>query len=185
VPSRTITANLALALHELNAIRVCSSFLKLKQVDSDFGLVVAQLGASEPLLSTQMLDRPLPWGLIQRYYSKLSESFHEDIFEPYVRLEDMVWHPVEKTLASIEPSLAFWQDTSYLGLMDETKAVSFNIIDSALNLCNELPFEQRVVHYFQNSLWHELMLRYLKPEPLEQAVLSELQPKLAEERVLA
>jgi len=128
-------------------------------------------------LSSQLLDQPLPWDLIHRYYSQIKEHFSEAVFEPYLQLEDMNWYNVERALTRIDPDLEFWQHTSYLGLLDPSqKPVSMNIVDAAINYCNQLPFEQRIVHYFQRSLWHELLLRYLKHEPLEQAVLGELQP---------
>jgi len=59
--------------------------------------------------------------------------------------------------------------------------VSLNLVDAALNCCNQLPFERRLLNYFQRSLWHELLLRYLRHDSIEQTVRNELQPQLAEE----
>ncbi len=185
VPGGATTASLALALHELNEIRAGSTFLKLNQVRADFGAVVQAVAAGEPQLSSQILDEPMPWNLIQRYYARLSHHFREAVFEPHIQMEDLAWHPIEKTMTAIEPSMAFWQHSSHLGLLDHTKPVSLNIIDTALNYCNQLPFERRVVQYFQRSLWHELLLRYLQHESVEQSVLTELQPALAYETIQA
>lgn len=185
VPEGVVTASLALALHELNEIRASSTFLKLCQVRPDFGQVVQKIASDEPRLTSRMLDQPVPWHLVQRYYARLTHLFREDLFGPHIQVEDMVWHPIEKTLAIIEPSLTFWQHTAHLALLHDAQAVSFNIVDVALNYCNQLPFEQRAVHYFQRSLWHELLLRYLRHEPVEQSVLAELQPQLVVETVLA
>jgi hypothetical protein len=63
--------------------------------------------------------------------------------------------------------------------------VSMNVIDAALNACNNVPYEERFTHYFRRSVWHELLLRYLHPAAIEQAVLGQLQPQLAEEVVQA
>jgi hypothetical protein len=63
--------------------------------------------------------------------------------------------------------------------------VSLNLVDAAVNFCNQLPFEQRVVHYFQRSLGHELLLRYLQHETVEQTVTDELQPEPVQETVEA
>jgi hypothetical protein len=185
LPSGVVTASLCFSLHELNEIRACSTYLKLNQVKTDFGEIVAKIVTNEPHLSSHLLDRPVPWNIIQRYYSRLSDRFREDVFEPYVRLEDMVWHPIENALSDIEPELAFWKDTSHLGLVYKNKPVSFNVIDGALNLCNSLPFEKRVAHFFQYSLWRELLIRYLSHIPVERSIMSELQPQLVEESVLA
>jgi hypothetical protein len=180
-PAGSTTASLALALHELNEIRACSAFLKLCQVRPDFGSLVQSAVGDEPHLNSQMLDRPLPWHLIQRYYTQLTHHGQDEAFEPHLRLEDMAWHPIEQTLSAIEPSFDFWQQSAHLGLLQDRQPLSLNVVDAALNYCNRLPFEQRIVHYFQRSLWHELLLRYLGRESVEQTVMSQLQPQLAEE----
>jgi hypothetical protein len=186
-PAGTVTVSLSLALHELNQIRASSTFLKLCQVRPDFGSLVSKVVADDPQLGTRLLDQPLSWHLIQRYYAHLSEQFRDEIFEPHIQLADMAWHPIEEALSAIEPSFAFWQQSAHLGLAHSHKAVSLNIVDVALNYCNQLPFEQRIVHYFQQSLWHELLLRYLRRDTVEQMVLAALQlpPKLVPEAVSA
>jgi hypothetical protein len=184
-PAGAVTVSFSLALHELNEIRAASSFLKLSQVRSDFGQVVKTIACDEAQLNSQLLDQPVPWQLIQRYYSRLSNHFHDELFEPHLERADMVWHEIEDTLASIEPSFAFWRHSGHLGLLHKGQPVSLNMIDAALNQCNQRSFEQRIVTYFQQSLWHELLLRYLRLQPVEQTVLAELQPQLATETVLA
>lgn len=185
VPSGAVTVSFSLALHELNEIRAASTFLKLSQVKPDFGKVVKAIACDEPRLSSQLLDQPVPWHLIQRYYARLANRFREEVFEPHLHAEDMSWHPIEQTLSSIEPSFKFWHDTAHLGILHDKKPVSLNIVDAALSYCNQLPFERRAVHYFQHSLWHEMLLRYLRHEPVEETILAELQPQFATERVLA
>jgi hypothetical protein len=184
-PDGAVTASLSLALHELNQIRASSTFLKLCQVRPDFGNLVKAVAGDEPQLSGRLLDQPVSWQLIQRYYARLTEQFREELFEPHIRLEDMVWHPIEHTLGAIEPSLGFWKDTAHLGILHQRQPVSFNIVDVALNYCNKLPYERRVAHYFRQSLWHELLLQYLPHETVEQSVMGVLQPKLAKEAALA
>ncbi|HEY5442220.1 MAG TPA: hypothetical protein VIJ68_01640 [Candidatus Saccharimonadales bacterium] len=184
-PSGSTTVSLSLALHELNEIRAGSTFLKLCQVRADFGEVVQKVVGSEPQLVARSLDQDVPWHLIQRYYAGTDQSDAAEIFEPYLRLEDMVWHPIEQTLAAIEPSFAFWQQSAYLGLLDRRQPVSLNVLDAALNYCNRVPFEKRIAQYFQHSLWHELLLKYLHPDTIERTISDELQPQLAEELVEA
>lgn len=184
IPDGAVTVSLSLALHELNQIRAASTFLKLCQVRPDFGSLVKAVAKDEAELGTRLLDQPLSWALIQRYYSRLTEQFREELFEPHIRLEDMVWHPIEQTLSAIEPSFEFWRDSAHLGVLQDRRPVSLNIVDVALNYCNRLPFEQRIAHYFRQSLWHELMLQYLPHETVEQTVIAALQPKLAKEAAL-
>jgi hypothetical protein len=180
-PSGSTTASLSLALHELNEIRAASTFLKLCQVRNDFGKVVKTIAGEEPQLQSQLLDQPVPWHLIQRYYARLANTEAHEVIEPHIQLEDMSWHPVEDTLALIDSHFEFWKESAHLGLVDGRKAVSLNIVDAALNCCNQLPFERRIVHYFQRSLWHELLLRYFQHESVERTVMNELQPQLATE----
>ena len=182
-PPGSTTVSLALALHELNEIRAAGTFLKLCQVRPDFGKVVQSVVSEEPHLSSSLLDEPVPWNLIQRYYARLRHHDREEDFEPQLRFDDIAWHPIEETLSAIEPSFDFWQRSAHLGLLHEQQPVSLNVVDAALNYCNQLPFENRVVQYFQHSLWHELLLRYLQHKPVEQTVMAELQPQLAEELV--
>lgn len=183
-PEGATTISLSLALHELNEIRASSTFLKLSQVKSGFGQVVKTIASDEPRLSSQLLDQSVPWHLIHRYYSRLTDRFRTDLFEPYLQLEDMIWQPIEKTLAQIEPSMKFWQQTAHLGMLDGREPVSLNIVDAATNFCNDLSYEKRGVNYFQKSLWHELLLRYLHHQPVEDSVLTELQPEFAAEKIL-
>jgi hypothetical protein len=185
LPAGAVTVSFSLALHELNEIRASSTFLKLCQVKGDFGQIVAGIVSDEPQLSSKLLDQPMPWHLVQRYYARLNDKFHEEIFGPHLQLEDMSWQPVERTLSQLVPSFSFWHDTAHLALLDHHQPVSLNLIDAALNFCNKLPYEKRAAHYFQRSLWHELMLRYLRHQPIEETVLGELQPQLAAEAVEA
>jgi hypothetical protein len=96
-----------------------------------------------------------------------------------VQADDLVWRPIEAVLAHLEPSLAFWQGTAHLGFLHDSKPVSCNLTDALLSHCNKLPFEQRITHYFQKSLWHELMLRYFNHDKIEFALFSQLQPAVA------
>jgi len=184
-PAGTTTVSLSLALHELNEIRASSSFLKLCQVRPDFGRVVQTVVQGEPKLLSRLLDQAVPWHLIQRYYANLNRHDREEAFEPHLRLEDMAWQPIEQTLSAIEPSFDFWQQSAHLGLLHGHQPVSLNVLDAALNCCNNLPFEKQVVQYFQRSLWHELLLRYLRHDTVERTIVDELQPQLAEELVEA
>ena len=185
VPAGAVTASLTLALQAMNDIRACSTFLKLAQVKSDFGSAVHMVVSDAAHLQSELLDRPVPWHLIQRYYAQMTHHFSESLFEPHIQLEDMVWHPIEASLVAIEPKLAFWRQTTHVGMQQAGKPVSLNILDAALNYCNQLPYEARIVKNYQHSLWHELLLRYLHPAAVERTIINELQPQLATELALA
>lgn len=184
-PPGAVTAGLGLALHELNRIRAGSTFLKFCQVRPDFGELVRMVADDEPELPVRLLDEPVSWQLIQRYYSGLKEQLQGAIGEPHVRLDDMVWHPVEESLNAIDPGFAFWKGGSHLGIINGQGPVSLNVVDAALNYCNGLPFERRVTRYFKQSLWHELLLKYMDRDAVDRSVSEALQPELAEESAVA
>lgn len=180
-PPGATTAALSLALHELNQLRAAATFLKLCQVRPDFGELVRTVAKEELGTSARLLDQPVSWQLIQRYYARQADHFREEVFEPHIRWEDMAWEPIEHTLSAIDPAFEFWKGSAHLGVLHDRRPVSFNVVDVALGCCNKLPFEQRITQFFRQSLWQELLLRYVDPRMIEQTVTASLQPALAVE----
>jgi hypothetical protein len=168
-----------LAIHELNEILATSTFLKLHQVQSHFGAVVKEVVAGEPTLGTILLDEPVSWNMVQRFYSRFKAMIRSEIFEPVVQAEDLVWHKAEDVLASIEPSLAFWQGTSHLGIVSGRDTVACNLTDQILSHCNNVPFERCSLSYFRHELMQELALRYMDAERIEQAISNKFQRRLS------
>jgi len=125
-----------------------------------------------------------PWQIIQRYYARFKDAIASEIFEPHIQADDLSWHSIERVLAHLDPEMSFWRGTEPLGLLHDHEPVSLNIVDVALACCNQLPYKSRIVHYVRHSLWHELLLRYLKQEQVEQTVLGQLQSELAGEPAL-
>jgi hypothetical protein len=183
VPEAVTTTTLSMALHSMNEIRAASTYLKLCQVKANFGYEVQEVVADEPRLNTELLDRPVSWQILQRYFARYVDAFRAELFEPHIQAEDLSWHNVEAVLESLEPSLAFWQGTEHLALVYDHEPVSFNIVDVALAACNKLPYQNRIVHYMRHSIWHELLLQYLQHERVEQTVLEHLQTELVTEPV--
>lgn len=184
-PRGSVTASMTLALHECNAIAATSTYLKLSQVRSDFGQHVYQVATTEPHVEAAVLQRAVPWQLIQRYYAHFSDRFKEAMFEPHILAEDMSWRSVEHALSGLVPDFKKWENTSHLGLLHNRQIVSMNVLDVAVNTCNSLPFEKRIYQAFQQSLFHELLLQYLSHDAVEQTVVNQLDPQLALETVNA
>ena len=174
-----------LGLHAMNDIRVTSAYLKLHQVRPDFGQVLYKAARGEPYTQASLLGASLPWKLIHRYFARSPESYNAELFEPHVHIEDLRWEPAEQTLAKLHERLAFWRRSAYLGLLDHGSPVSLDVTDAVLNFCNKLPYERRIVHYFRDHLWHELMVRYLHQDNLEQVVHKQLNDELVDEKTLA
>jgi hypothetical protein len=184
-PAAAALTSLLLALHDMNEIRAAGTYLKLSQVKPHFGDTVQSVVRDDLKLTSNIFAAPVSWQIIQRYYGRFADRFRAEIFEPHVQAEDLTWHSIEKVLSYIDPSLDFWRNTTHLGLLHDHQPVSFNIIDAAINCCNELPFEKRVMKYYRQSLWHELVIRYLKHDNVEQSVVAGLQSELVLETEMA
>jgi len=178
-------ATTLLTLRAVNDIRVSSAYLKLHQVRPDFGAIVADISRTEPQTKAEIAGNLLPWKLVHRYFAHHKDAYNPDIFAPHVQPEDLQWHSAEDALAQIHPRFEFWQHAAHLGLLHEGEAVSLNFLDAVLNFCNKLPYEQRVVTYLRDHLWHELMLRYLQQGSLEQTVHEQLNDELVDQSVLS
>ncbi|MFA5003896.1 MAG: hypothetical protein WC498_01295 [Candidatus Saccharimonadales bacterium] len=180
LPGLAITS-LLLGFENINDIRSQSSFLKLQQVRPDFGQILKAAALTEPLTGVELGGRPLPWKIIQRFYGRGQQSYHPELFEPHVQPEDLSWHDAEDALATIHPALSFWQGGQMLALLDNGQPVSLNLLDVALAACNSLAYPDRIVHYMRESVWHELMSKYLHEENLEGLVLGKLNQQLLPE----
>ena len=117
VPAGAATASLALALHALNDLRAATTYLKLSITGADFGAAVQIVSKGEPQLDATLLDKTVPWHIIQRYYARLQHRFRSELFEPHLQAEDMSWPAIEQLLSHIEPALSFWHQSSALGLL--------------------------------------------------------------------
>ncbi len=184
-PDGAALASLLLALHEMNQVKAASTFLKLCQVKPDFTEQLQSVVRGEAALSAEFFGRPISWQVVQRYYARFTDRFRAELFEPHIQAEDLSWHSIEKILSYIDPAMEFWHHTTHLSLLDNHKPVSCNIIDVTLNYCNSLAYEHRIVQYFQHSLWHELVIRYLKHENVEQLILGGIETDLVTEPEIA
>lgn len=173
LPGITITA-LPLLLHYLNEIRLYSAFFKLQQVKSDFGKIVAETLNADIRSAAVMSGQHVHWRVIQRYYGKLENESHPEIFEPHVQPEDLHWRKAEEQLFAIDPELGFWKGLDYIGVMAGDGPVSFNLMDVSVSYCIGAPYQHRAVYHMRESLWNELFMRYMGHQILEQQILSQL-----------
>jgi hypothetical protein len=169
---------LLLILQKQNDLVATSSFLKLQQVQPNFGKIVRKVSDNIPETSATFLNQPVGWHVIHKYYARFTHAFNAHIFEPHIQLHDLSWQTPEDMLAKLHPMFTFWSGTQYLFHLKDKLPVSCNIYDVAINYCNQLPFTHRTITYGRQELWQELMLRYLDKTNIEQAISRELQPEL-------
>jgi hypothetical protein len=173
LPGITITA-LPLLLHYLNEIRLYSAFFKLQQVKPNFGKIVAETLNADIRSAAVMAGSHVHWRVIQRYYGKLKDERHPEIFEPHVQPEDLHWRRTEEILYDLDPELGFWKDLDYVGVIAGHEPVSFNLMDVSMSYCTGAAYGQRAYFHMRESLWNELFMRYMGHSALESQILQQL-----------
>lgn len=173
LPGITISA-LPLLFHYTNEIRLYSAFFKLQQVKKNFGEIFVETLIADPDLGPIMAGQNIHWRVIQRYFGKLENEYHPEIFEPHVQPEDLHWRRAEDILYQIDPELEFWQGMDYVALMYGKRPVSFNVMDVSFAYNNKTPYTNRVIFHFRESLWNEIFMRYLGQKKLQDQVLKQL-----------
>jgi hypothetical protein len=184
-PALVALTTAVLTLHAVNEIHAASTYLKLHQVQSKFGMIVRQVVEDNAYLPSKLLDQPVSWSMVQYYYARVTEAVRAELFEPVLQADDFTWQNIEQVLANIEPSLKFWEGTTYLGLLKDGYAVSCNLTDLILSYCNHMPFAARQLSNFRQSLMTELSLRYLDAEKLHEAITGQFTKQLAAKTVAA
>lgn len=173
LPGITMTA-LPLLLHYFNEIRLYSAFFKLQQVKPSFGKIIAETLNADVKSAAVMAGSHVHWRVIQRYYGKLENENHPEIFEPHVQPEDLHWRRAEEILYDMDPELGFWRNLDYVGVMAGNKPVSLNLMDVSMNYCTGAAYEHRAFFHMRESLWNELFMRYMGHHALESQILQQL-----------
>lgn len=160
LPGLTIVTIL-LATQALNDIRARSALLKLQQVRPDFGVIVQSAAQTEPMTDVEFGGQKLSWKLVHWFYGSQHAPYYPELFEPHLQQEDFRWHDAHALLEKLDGKLEFWKGSHELALLDKHDAISLNILDVALGVCNGLSYSNRLVHNMRESLGRELMARYL------------------------
>lgn len=166
---------LPLLFHYLNEIRLYSAFFKMKQVSPNFGKIIVDTLIADPKSGATMAGNKIHWRVIQRYFGKLENEKHPEIFQPHVQPEDLHWRKAEDILYEMDPDLGFWRNMDYVAVMDKDKRpVTLNMLDVAASYVNNSPYSKRAIYHFRESLWNEIFIRYMGQENLEQQILAQL-----------
>jgi len=164
------TLSYALGLQAVNDIRPVSSYLKLHQVDADFGDVVVRALTTDPTLETGVAGSHLLWNMTHWFYAHSHAASLPEAFDPHVQQDDLCWQDVEASLAKQHEAFGFWEGTHALGHLWGKDTVSFNLFDVAVSACNQLHYGERVLGNMRAQLRRECFGRYLNPDNLSQAI---------------
>ncbi len=173
-----------LILHYFNEVRLYSSFFKLVQNKANFGEIVATTLIADPPHAKVLVGNKVHWRVIQRYFGKLKNENHPEIFEPHVQPEDLHWRKAEHILYEVDPELGFWRDMDYVAAMKAEGPVTFALMDVSLSYSNHIRYADRYLYHFRESLWNEVFARYLGEKTLEQQVLVKLDNDVIKPEVL-
>ena len=110
---------------------------------------------------------------------------HPEVFEPHVQPEDLWYRKAESLLYRIEPALYFWHNLDYIGLPRTDGPISFNLLDVLFNLAGNVPYESRVSYHLRDSVWNEILIRYMSQRSLERQLLTHLDEQTMDDVVLS
>lgn len=166
--------SLPLLLHYINEIRLYSSFFKLKQVNGNFGRIVAETIIADSGAASQMAGQKVHWRIIQRYFGNIEDERHPASFTPHVHAEDLHWRRTTEMLSEIDPEMEFWVGKDYVGRLYDGLPVTVNLLDVSRSYSNNMSYAERYVYHFRESLWNEIFMRYMGKRNLESQVLQQL-----------
>ena len=173
-----IAATVIFALEQINQIRIYSVFCKLQQVTDSFGQIIADTSQGKIESLALIAEQDVPWHIIQKFYDRYIEKFPIEIFEPHVQGENIQLIDIEEIMSMINPSFNFWNGGNNCAIKEKLNVVSFNLKDVAINAINNRPYKERSISYFRESLWAEMMLRYISHSSLEETMVSQIDSKL-------
>ncbi len=172
---------IVLLTHALNNVQSAGTYLKLHQMQPDFGRLALSVTTGTPELRVASLQSPLSWHNLQRYVAQKASVEFASTFEPLVSSAELVWDDVEDILMRIEPSLEFWKHGRVAGWLDEGKVVSCNISDTLIGHINGIDYAERSTKYFKEALRSDLMLSYLAHGALDKKIFGDMRGQLAPE----
>jgi hypothetical protein len=177
---------LPLIIHYFNEIRLYSSFFKLLQTKQNFGAIVSDTLIADPAHVKITDSVHIHWRVIQRYFGKLPNEKHPEIFEPHVQPEDLHWRRAEEVLYDIDPELEFWRGLDYVATLvgPAHDTVTFNLMDVSLSYSNGISYDDRYLYHFREALWNEVFARYLGEHILEEQLLEKLDNAVIKPEVL-
>lgn len=170
----------SLTFHYYNEVRLYSAFFKMQQVKKNFGEIFVNTLLADPGDAAIMAGQHIHWRVIQRYFGKLKDEYHPEIFEPHVQPEDLHWRKAEEEMYQVDPELAFWKDLDYVAKIYDGKPLTLNLMDVSLSYSNGISYEDRYIYHFRESLWNEVFIRYMGQKTLEEQILKQLDNDMIE-----
>ncbi|MCA9330455.1 hypothetical protein KC957_00250 [Candidatus Saccharibacteria bacterium] len=168
-------ALLLTSLHYIHEIRAYSTYIKFHQLSANFSEKLTDISRQPHGAHGKIAGNDIHWRIVHRYYGTTKRILHPEVFEPHVQPEDLWYRKAEDVLYRIEPALHFWKGLDYIGLPRTDGPISFNLMDVLLNMTNGISYESRLTYHLRDSLWNEMLIRYVGQRPLERQLLAHLE----------
>ncbi len=177
LPGLVITV-LPLLLHNINEVRSYSAIFKMHQVHPDFSkkLVNILLNNSDDFV--RLASQDVSWRIVQRHYGNRPHLPYPELFEPHIQADDLYWRKAESVIYWLEPALKFWEDLDYIAALYPDGPVPLSLMDNAVSYINKLEYKDHSRKYFKDSLWNELLLRYVGQDNFQQVLINQLDNKV-------
>lgn len=152
-----VIASVVVLIEALREIKLTGSLLKFLTVRKDFGKIASTLIKNGSRSSEKIL--PVSWGAICHYAYR--NNITPEFVQPHITQEDLDIVPTVTDFCIAFPELNFWYGFDNSALMSPKGPVSCNLVDTVLNTCNNLHFDNRTHDYSRRSLEDELYGTYL------------------------
>lgn len=168
------TKLMSLTFHYYNEVRLYSTFFKTQKSKPDFGKIFVETLIADTGTGKVMSGQHVHWRVIQRYFGKLKDEYHEEVFEPHVQPEDLHWRAAEDVMYKVAPEMEFWRGLDFVAMVHDDRPLTMNLMDVSLSYSNEITYDERYIYHFTESLWNELFMRYMGEKVLKQQILKQL-----------
>jgi hypothetical protein len=169
----TIGLSLFLA-HHINNLRISSAYIKLHQIESNFGNALTKVCREGIVAPAELSHLPIAWKTIFHHYGKASLDDFQAAFEPHIVQEDVSLESELKALAKLNPVFRWWSGHEHTAANINGHHVSLNIMDIIASYAAGHSYEQRSTAHFRQSLWNNLIDKYLEYDGVKRFIMPQL-----------
>lgn len=154
-------------LESLRSLRMHAAYYRALSVLPSFGKELTQI-LEHGLAKASRLLMNTDWTHVHALHGHHAVDHVLSSFQPNLQDEDLETHSAAKALASWIPEFSFWHSYPYAYQVASGGTVSSDLFDVAINLSNNVPYEQASSRFGEHNLSSELHARYLAHEPVAQ-----------------
>ncbi len=151
----------SLLLHYISEITMMSSLLKYRHADKSYGQRVTEALINDTIGHTTLAGHSVHWRSLHTHVSKSAQATRPDMG---AHMDDTDWlhDTANDGLARLVQAMVLWAHNGHVAKHDMGKdAVSFNVIDLAIDESLGASFAERTRRYMRRELENELFVRYL------------------------